>query len=82
MHSSLSQMWTPIIVLTPQSVKMLFDTDNATYILSFKKLSERVSKVNWFKIESMGKDVHKDLWVGSKMAGSSISAPTALWVFQ
>ena len=54
MHSSLSRIRSPI-VFTPRSVRAVSDTDNATpgSILSFKKLSERVPKLNWCKIESI-----------------------------
>ena len=48
------------IVFTPRSVKALFDVYNATpgSILSFEKLSERVPKLNWCKIESMTEPLH------------------------
>ena len=52
MHSSLSRIRLPI-EFTPRSVRELFDMDNAISgsVLSFTKLSERVPKLNWCKIE-------------------------------
>ena len=70
MHSSLSQTRSPI-VFTPRS-----DIDNATSgsVLSFEKLSERVPKFNWFKIESMlSKD--RNSCAGNKMVDHQHRCP-------
>ena len=59
MQSSLSPIRSSI-VFTPRSVKALSDIYNATpgSILSFEKLSERVPKLNWCKIESVTEPLH------------------------
>ena len=58
-QSSLSPIRSSIM-FTPRSVKALSDIYNATpgSILSFEKLSERVPKLNWCKIESITEPLH------------------------